>query len=78
MGSALNPTIASVLMGHNEQKIIPNFNIKYPNMRYVRYMDIWYFIENNKTAYQGVQLMNWITYNQFISRMDILKLKKIK
>ena len=48
MGSPLGPTLANILIGYIEHKIIPKFITKYPNTRYLRYADDCFVLTTNE------------------------------
>ena len=48
MGSPLRPTLANILIQYIEHKIIPKFITKYPNTRYLRYVDDCFVLTTNE------------------------------
>ena len=48
MGSPLGPTLANILIGYTEYKIIPKFITKHLNTRYLRYVDDCFVLTTNE------------------------------
>ena len=48
MGSPLGPTLANILMGYIEYKVIPKFITNHPNTKYMRYVDDCFIITTSE------------------------------
>ena len=87
MGSPLGPTLANILMGYIEYKVIPIFTSNHPNTKYMRYVDDCFiittseeennllFIELNK-AHQSIKFTKESETSNQLSFLDVLIVKK--
>ena len=87
LGYHLGPTLANILMGYIELNAIPKFITKYPNTKYMRYVNDCFVItsceQDNKLLFQelneareAIKFTNECEANNQLAFLDVLVVKQ--